>query len=72
MDSLETALPDAFPEASVETDYGVRLEFPDAAWILVRPSGTEPYIRLYAESDSVEALVANARAAIESAVAEES
>ncbi|MDF9745884.1 phosphomannomutase [Natrinema salsiterrestre] len=71
MAALETALPDAFPEASVGTEYGVRLEFPDAAWILVRPSGTEPYVRLYAESDDVETLVASAREVIESAVAEE-
>ncbi|WP_226007416.1 phosphomannomutase [Natrinema salinisoli] len=71
MAALETALPDAFPEANVGTDYGVRLEFPDAAWILVRPSGTEPYVRLYAESDDVETLVATAREVIESTVAEE-
>ncbi|WP_254764907.1 phosphomannomutase [Natrinema marinum] len=70
MATLETALPEAFPEASVETEYGVRLEFADASWLLVRPSGTEPYVRLYAESDTVDELVDEARAVIETAVAE--
>ncbi|WP_255191589.1 phosphomannomutase [Natronobeatus ordinarius] len=68
MARLETSLPETFPDATVETDYGVRLEFPDASWLLVRPSGTEPYVRLYAESDAVDDLVADARAVLESAV----
>ncbi|QCS42044.1 phosphomannomutase [Natrinema versiforme] len=70
MAALENDLPDAFPDATVDTDYGVRLEFADASWLLVRPSGTEPYVRLYAESDSVDELVAEARAVIETAVTE--
>jgi phosphomannomutase len=57
MDALETRLPESFPEASVDTEYGVRLTFDDASWTLVRPSGTEPYVRIYAESNDVEALV---------------
>jgi phosphomannomutase len=56
MAHLETILPDSFPETTVDTEYGVRLEFPDGAWTLVRPSGTEPYIRVYAESESVDEL----------------
>jgi phosphomannomutase len=67
MERLTTALPEAFPEASVDTDHGVRLDFGDA-WLLVRPSGTEPYVRLYAESEDVDDLVADARAVIERAV----
>lgn len=65
---LETALPERFPEATVDTAYGVRLEWSDGSWILVRPSGTEPYIRLYAESEAVETLVEEATDAIESAI----
>lgn len=57
MPRVETQLSEAFPEADVETEHGVRLTFPDASWVLVRPSGTEPYIRIYAESDTVEELV---------------
>ena len=57
MARLETALPEQYPEASVETEYGIRLTFPDDAWTLVRPSGTEPYVRVYAESEAVDTLV---------------
>ncbi|ELZ35612.1 phosphoglucomutase/phosphomannomutase alpha/beta/alpha domain I, partial [Halorubrum distributum JCM 10247] len=69
MDRLETALPAAFPEAAVDTDHGVRLEFEDASWTLVRPSGTEPYVRVYAESDDVDDLVAEVEGVVEDAVA---
>jgi len=68
MARLETSLPAAFPDASVDTDYGVRLEFADGSWTLVRPSGTEPYVRVYAESDEVDALVQDVRAVVADAV----
>ena len=68
MDRVTARLPDAFPEASVDTDHGVRLEFPDASWTLVRPSGTEPYVRVYAESDDVDALIEAVRTVVEAAV----
>ncbi|QSW99467.1 phosphomannomutase [Haloterrigena alkaliphila] len=70
MAALEADLPRAFPEAAVDTDYGVRLEFEDASWVLVRPSGTEPYVRIYAESDAVDELIAEAREVVERAIAE--
>ena len=57
MDLIGERLPGAFPDASVATEYGVRLELPDGSWTLVRPSGTEPYVRVYAESDDVDELV---------------
>jgi len=68
MAALESELPDAFPESAVATDHGVRLTFPDDAWVLVRPSGTEPYVRIYAESDDVDALVEDVRTVVESAI----
>jgi len=69
MDRLATTLPNAFPEATVDTDHGVRLEFADASWALVRPSGTEPYVRVYAESDAVDELIADVETVVEDAVA---
>jgi phosphomannomutase len=57
MAALEESLSDALDPESVDTEHGVRLEFSDASWTLVRPSGTEPYIRVYAEADDVDALV---------------
>jgi phosphomannomutase len=68
MERLETALPEAFPDATVDTDHGVRLEFPDASWTLVRPSGTEPYVRVYAESDAVDELIADVEPVVADAV----
>ena len=35
---------------------GVKLYFNDNSWILVRPSGTEPLLRIYIECDSLEKL----------------
>ncbi|MGM0371992.1 MAG: phosphomannomutase [Halobacteriota archaeon] len=68
MEQLETTLPEAFPAATVSTEYGVRLAFEDGSWTLVRPSGTEPYIRLYAESDAVDDLVTAVRSTVETAI----
>ncbi len=68
MATLARTLPERFPGAAVDTDHGVRLDRPDGSWLLVRPSGTEPYVRLYAEGEAVDALVARAREAIEAAV----
>jgi len=70
MATLESALPAAFPEASVATEHGVRLTFPDDSWTLVRPSGTEPYVRVYAESDEVDELAADVVETVEDAVAD--
>lgn len=68
MATLETMLPETFPEADVETEYGIRLDLSDGGWTLVRPSGTEPYIRVYAESESVDELVATVIDRVETAI----
>lgn len=64
METLEQSLPGEFPAATVDTDYGVRLDFDDGSWVLVRPSGTEPYVRIYAESDAVDELVDSVRSLV--------
>ena len=44
-----------FKVKSIDTKDGVKLYFDDdTSWILVRPSGTEPLLRIYFESDSLE------------------
>ena len=35
---------------------GVKFIFADGSWLLMRPSGTEPLVRIYAESESKEDL----------------
>ena len=46
-----------FKVNNIDTKDGVKLYFDDnASWVLVRPSGTEPLLRIYIESDSVEKL----------------
>ncbi|ELZ24546.1 phosphohexomutase (phosphoglucomutase,phosphomannomutase), partial [Halosimplex carlsbadense 2-9-1] len=67
---VEQRLPAEFPEASVDTEYGVRLELRDGSWTLVRPSGTEPYVRVYAESEDVAGLVDAVTTVVRDAVAD--
>ena len=53
--AVEESVPDAVagrPVASVNPTDGVKLALEDGAWLLVRPSGTEPKMRIYAEADS--------------------
>ena len=42
------------PQESEETDQtdGLKILWNDNSWSLIRPSGTEPIIRLFSESDS--------------------
>ena len=42
--------------AEVQRIDGVKFSFDDGTWILMRPSGTEPLVRVYAEAASVEDL----------------
>ena len=43
---------------SIETLDGVKFRLADGSWLLIRPSGTEPVLRIYAESHDDEALTA--------------
>ena len=49
-DRIISKLSDEFPNA--DTTDGIKIVFDKKNWIMVRPSGTEPIIRIYAESDS--------------------
>jgi alpha-D-glucose phosphate-specific phosphoglucomutase len=52
------------PIASVNTRDGVKYLLNDNSWLLIRPSGTEPVLRVYAEAHSeerVQALLAEGR-----------
>ncbi len=40
-------------EAEVVTTDGTKIIYPDGSWMLLRPSGTEPVLRLYAESQDL-------------------
>ncbi len=54
---LEDALPEEVagsPVADVNTVDGFKIALEDGGWLLVRPSGTEPKMRIYAESDSAD------------------
>ncbi|WP_121821139.1 phosphoglucomutase/phosphomannomutase family protein [Halostella salina] len=68
---LEGVIPDEVAGAAVEdvvTVDGFKLLLADGSWTLVRPSGTEPKLRVYAEADSearVETLLAEGRELVE-------
>ena len=51
MENMENLLKNAFDDiVEVNSLDGVRLTFSDDSWVLVRPSGTEDYIRITLES----------------------
>jgi phosphomannomutase len=51
LDSVYAALRTAFPDATADMQDGLRLSWPDR-WVHVRPSGTEPIVRVIAEAPS--------------------
>ncbi|NHN43463.1 phosphoglucomutase/phosphomannomutase family protein [Halorubellus sp. JP-L1] len=69
--ALEDHIPDAVagePVADVVTVDGFKLLLEDGSWTLMRPSGTEPKLRVYAEAESearVEALLDAGRDLVE-------
>jgi phosphomannomutase len=57
----------SLPVVDVSDYDGLRFRFTDGSWLLVRQSGTEPLLRLYAEAhdiDTVDALLLGARTLI--------
>ena len=57
LDTVYAALRGAFPDAEADTQDGLRLGWPDR-WIHVRPSGTEPIVRVIAEAPTKDAAAA--------------
>ena len=54
MENMEELLENAFDDISdINTIDGLRLTFSDDSWLLVRPSGTEDYIRITLESRDI-------------------
>ncbi len=53
LESVYHALRLAFPDAAVDEQDGLRLAWPDR-WVHVRPSGTEPIVRVIAEAPTVQ------------------
>ncbi|HEY4305860.1 MAG TPA: phosphoglucosamine mutase [Gemmatimonadaceae bacterium] len=49
LDAVYDALRSAFPGANADSQDGLRLSWPDR-WVHVRPSGTEPIVRVIAEA----------------------
>src|SRR4051794_18775601 len=67
LDAVYEALRTSFPDAEVDTQDGLRLTWPDR-WVHVRPSGTEPIVRVIAEAptaDAAEQLVRDCRRPVE-------
>ena len=55
MGNMEELLKDAFDDiCEINSIDGVRLTFEDDSWVLIRPSGTEDYVRITLESRSQE------------------
>ena len=55
MENMEELLTSAFDDVrEVNSIDGVRLTFEDGSWVLVRPSGTEDYVRITLESRDAE------------------
>jgi phosphomannomutase len=63
LDTVYASLKQVFSDAEIDTQDGLRLTWPDR-WVHVRPSGTEPIVRVIAEAPTVDeanALIAKCR-----------
>ena len=57
-EELLRRLPEVADAPEVNTMDGVKLSWPDGHWVMVRPSGTEPIARIYAEAETKERVTA--------------
>ena len=71
LDKVYDTLRAAFPDGEMDTQDGLRLSWPDR-WVHVRPSGTEPIVRVIAEAPTekdARELIARCRAPLDSLAA---
>jgi phosphomannomutase len=54
LNEIYTKLKSIFNEATYDEQDGIRFDFPDNSWIHLRPSNTEPIIRLFGEAKTQE------------------
>ena len=52
IDAIKDSICKKFPASNMTDNDGVRASFPDKSWILIRPSGTEPLIRITTEAST--------------------
>ncbi len=67
LDNVYSSLRTTFPDAEADTQDGLRLSWPDR-WVHVRPSGTEPIVRVIAEAlseEQAQALISQCRAPLD-------
>jgi len=55
MQAILAALPERFPTAEPDFTDGLKLRWPEGPWLLIRPSNTEPIIRVIAEASTLTA-----------------
>lgn len=69
LDDIYKKLKSTFSNAKIDEQDGLRLDFPNNSWIHIRPSNTEPIIRLFGEAKdnySIEALFNEAKLTLSS------
>lgn len=50
LNEMYLKLKSMFPDATYDEQDGIRFDFPDSSWLHLRPSNTEPIIRLFGEA----------------------
>ena len=69
LEKMYTKLKIAFGEAQTDMQDGLRLDFADSSWVHIRPSNTEPIVRIFGEAktrEAIDALFTKVRLTLES------